>query len=346
MSKSTLYAGLLLLVFWTMVIGLADWFVLGATARQFLARDYVPTRGKIVTSEVRQLAILHAGITLQYSYNVAGRHYIGYCYRYDEQQTDVDGADIRRKFPQGSFQTVYYDPKKPADSVLSTGVEGADLMLMLFATPINVALIMLWRWLLARAREKWRMPEAGGVQIRRRLGTIRVRLGEVSAIAAGLYALGVAAFAATFPVAVINGLAPGREPMAVVWLAVLTTAVVAWGWQAWRNRSGRFDLLIDSAAQTLILPQTCGRQGSVTVPQREIAGVGLQRRVTRLISGSYHSYLPAIHRRDGSSNLRREPLTAWGWTEEQANGFSQWLCSQMGLKFTGIEDENAEGGST
>jgi hypothetical protein len=342
MSKSTLYVVLLLLVFWTLVIGLADWFVLGATARQFLARNYVPTQGKIVASEVRELVLLHAGITIEYSYTVRGREYLGYCYRYDEQQTAVDGADIKRKYPKGSLQPVFYDPNKPSDSVLSTGVEGADLMLILFATPINVALIMLWRWIMALVREKSRLPVAGGLRVRRQNGTIRVRLVEVSALAAGSYALGVASFAATFPVVVVNGLAPGTEPMEFVWLAVLATALIAWAWQAWRNGSGQFDLLIDQTAHTLTLPQTCGRQQPLKVPRQEIAGVSLQRRISKLASGSYYSYLPAIARLDGSAGVRREPLCPWGWTEERARGFTDWLCAQMTLDFKGIEEEQSE----
>jgi len=63
-------------------------------------------------------------------------------------------------------------------------------MLILFATPINIALIMLWRWMLARVREKWRLPTAGGLRIRRGKGRIMVRLSEVSAVAAGFYGLG------------------------------------------------------------------------------------------------------------------------------------------------------------
>jgi len=124
MSKSTVYIVLLLLVFWTMVIGLADWFVVGATVRQFMARNYVATPGKIVTSEVRQLVVLHAGITLEYSYNVRGKQYIGYCYRYDEQHTDVNGADIRRKFPQGSCRRCFTIPTNPRTPCFRSGWKG------------------------------------------------------------------------------------------------------------------------------------------------------------------------------------------------------------------------------
>lgn len=339
MAKSTLYVILLLLVFWTVVIGLADGFVLTATGREFLARDFVPTRGRIVTSEIKQYVMLHGGINIEYSYVVRGREYLGHCYRYDERQTSLDGAEIKRKYPQGSVQTVYYDPRKPSDSVLSTGVAGADLMLLLFATPVSVALVLLWGWLIARLREKRRLPPAGGLRVREQGGIIRVRMSEVSAPVAGMYALGVAAFAATFPVVVVNGLAPGTEPMAWLWAAVLATAVLAGVWQAWRNASGRFDLMIDYLGQTVTLPQTCGRTERLTVPRREIAGVSLLRRVSRLASGNHDSYLPAVARLDGERGVRRERLMPWGWTEERARGFTHWFCAQMGLEFKGVEDE-------
>jgi len=52
------------------VIGVADYFVFGTTARQFLARDFASTTGEIVESHVTQLALLRAGITIHYSYTV------------------------------------------------------------------------------------------------------------------------------------------------------------------------------------------------------------------------------------------------------------------------------------
>ena len=106
------------------------------------------------------------------------------------------------------------------------------------------------------------------------------------------------------------------------------------------NASGKYDLLIDEKSQALTLPQTGGRRQPVTFPRGEIAGVCVQRRVSRLSSGSFYSYLPAVDRREAGEGLRREALSPYGWTEEKARAFSQWLVAQLGLEFKGIEEEN------
>jgi len=103
-------------------------------------------------------------------------------------------------------------------------------------------------------------------------------------------------------------------------------------------------LLIDEQSQALTLPQTAGRSESITVPRAGIAGVCVERRVSRLSSGSFYSYLPALDRREGGADLRREALAPYGWTEEKARAFSQWLAGQLGLEFQGIEEETPRPG--
>ncbi|MGD1085411.1 MAG: DUF3592 domain-containing protein [Verrucomicrobiota bacterium] len=342
MSKSAWFVLLMLLSFWTVVIGLADVFVFGAAAWQFQSRNFARTQGEIQISQVTRRMLVNSGITIEYSYTVNGREYRGSGYRYDDQQSCLQAEDLVRRFPEWSAQTVYYNPNHPADSVLSTGVDGTDLVLMLFATPINVVIFMLWRWMLGRLREIRRATEAGGVRIRRQKGRIRVRLDGVPAGVAGVCALGGASFVAAFPVVVLGGFAPSVHQMVLVWVAVLGAAGLAFCGKAGRNASGRYDLWIDEGARTVTLPRTCGRAESITFPQGEISGVSLQRRVNRLASGSYYSYLPALNRVDARMGPQRERLSAWGWSEEKARGFSQWLCGQLGWDFKGVEDENPE----
>ena len=126
-----------------------------------------------------------------------------------------------QKFRQWSEHTVYYDPKNPANSVLATGVEGGDLILILFSIPVNVALIMLWIWIALMAPAKVARAGGGGVRIWRQNGKIRVRLALLSATSAGFYALGGVAFAAAFPVVAMNGFAPSLEVMDETGAAVI-----------------------------------------------------------------------------------------------------------------------------
>jgi hypothetical protein len=341
MSKSTVYVVLALLSFWTAVIGAADYFVFGTTLRQCRANNFEAAQCQIVLSEVAPHGMFHSGFTIEYAYTVHGTEYRGARYRYDDEYSSSSGADVVRKYPKWTEHAVFYDPKNPADSVLATGVEGGDLLLILFSIPVNVALLMLWSWFASWLRQKWRVPAAGGVRIWRQGGKIRVRLAWLSAAAAGFYALGGAAIAATFPVVAINGLAPSLTAMETTGAAVLAAAAAVFCWTALRNASGKFDLLIDGQSQALTLPQTAGRRQSMTLPRGEIAGVCVQRRVSRLSSGSFYSYLPALDRREAGAGLRREALSACGWTEEKAKAFSQWLAGQLGLEFKGIEEEEA-----
>jgi hypothetical protein len=344
MSKSTVYIVLALLVFWTALIGAADYFMFRATVRQCLSKNFDSTRCEILLSEVTSRSLLHSGITIEYGYTVRGRDYRGARYRYDDEYSGGTSGEVVRKFPKWSARVVYYNPGNPADSVLATGVEGGDLMVILFSVPVNVAVLMLWRWIAARLQEKWRVPQAGGVRVWRQAGKIRARLAGLSAPAAGCYALGGAAFAATFPVVVLNGLDPGLKAMEYTWASVLAVAAAVFCWTALRNASGRYDLLIDEQSQALTLPQTAGRRESITVSRAEIAGVCVERRVSRLSSGSFYSYLPALDRREAGPGLRREALSPYGWTEEKARAFSQWLVGQLALEFKGIEEENPGGG--
>lgn len=340
MSKSTAYVVLALLIFWTAVIGAADYFVFGTTLRQYQANHFAAAQCEIVRSEVTPQAMLHSGVTIEYAYTVNGKEYRGSRYRYDDEYSSISGPAVVQKFRRWLQHPVYYDPKNPANSVLATGVEGGDLMLILFSIPVNVAVIMLWAWMASWLRQKWRMPEAGGVRVWRQNGKIRVRLVWLSAPAAGFYALGGAAFAATFPLVAMTGFAPSLQVMINTGMAVLMVAAAAFGWTALRNASGKFDLLIDEQSQTLTLPQTAGRKQAVTLPRGEVVGVCLQRRVSRLASGSFFSYLPALDRREAGAGLRREALSPCGWTEEKARAFSQWLIGQLGLEFKGVEEEN------
>ncbi|MGA2539923.1 MAG: DUF3592 domain-containing protein [Verrucomicrobiota bacterium] len=339
MSKSTVSIILVTLLCWTAMVAGADYFVFGTTLRQYRSQNFAAARCQILSSEVRQQGMLHAGVSIAYSYIVNGKDYRGSRYRYDDQYSSSPGGDIVQSFPKWSEHTVYYDPNNPANSVLATGIEGSDLMLMLFSIPVNVAVIMLWTWIARWLREKWRVPEAGGVRIWRQGGKIRVRLAWLSASAAGFYALGAVSFAATFPVVAIHGLALSLNAMENTWTAVLTVAAAAFCWTALRNASGKYDLLIDEQSQALTLPQTGGRRQSITFPRGEIAGVCVQRRVSRLSSGTFYSYLPALDHRKPGAALRREALSPCGWTEEKARAFSQWLVGQLGLEFMGIQEE-------
>jgi len=205
MSKTTVYVVIAMLVCWTAVIAAADYFVLGTTVRQYLAKNFSATQCEIVLSEVTpHEGLLHSGLTVEYAYTIHGKDYRGSRYRYDDAYSSIPGADVARKLQKWTEHTAYYDPNNPADSVLATGVGGSDLMLILFSIPVNVAVIMLWSWLASWLRGE--VAYAGGGR-RANLAATRQ---DPDPPWPGcrprprIYALGGAAFAATFPVVALK----------------------------------------------------------------------------------------------------------------------------------------------
>jgi hypothetical protein len=51
---------------------------------------------------------------------------------------------IVRNYAQGRETTVYYNPTDPAESLLQPGVDGSDLLLLLFLAPWNLMVAAGW----------------------------------------------------------------------------------------------------------------------------------------------------------------------------------------------------------
>lgn len=340
MRKSGLSYPLFLLVCWTGLIGAGTYALLQTTVRQHLARKFSTTPGQIIRSEVGHGYMVRRGVEIEYHYVVGGKAYTGHRYRYDDHNAAFEWEITVESHPRGSSQTVYYNPENPADALLQPGVDGGDLLLLLFTLPLNVLTFMLWRALLTRFWEKSRTRPAGGVRVLKQPGETRVSLADTSALEAGFYAMAATAFIAAFPVVIMAGFAPSIHLMKVVWVVVLAVSGAAFAWRAARKRSGIYDLRIDQASQTIILPQTAGRREAISLSRREISGVSMQRRVTESPSGMHFSYLPALNRNEARAKSQPVKLITWGWSEEKARAFSQWLSEELGVAFKGVEEEN------
>jgi hypothetical protein len=342
MRKSGLILPLLLLVCWTGLIGAGTYALLETTLRQYLARNFSTTQGKIARSEVGHGNIIRRGVEIEYSYTVDGVFYTSHRYRYDDHNAAFEWEATVEDNPRGSTQTVYYNPKNPADALLEPGIDGGDLLLLLFALPLNVLTSTLWRAMITRLREKFLVRPAGGVRILKQPGVTRVPLGETSAFEAGFYGLAAAAFIAAFPVVIVGGFEPSLRLIKTAWAVVLAAGGAVFVWRMVRKWSGIYDLRIDQASQTVTLPQTAGRQQSLSISRREISGVSMQRRVSKSPSGTHFSYLPALSRNGLPVESRSIKLVTWGWSEEKARAFSQWLSQELGVEFKGVEEETPE----
>jgi hypothetical protein len=332
----------LVLVFWTGLMLTADYVVIDTSVRQAESVNFASTIGKMVQSEIGKGAMSHRGVKVGYNYIVNGISYTGHRYRYDDRSAAREYSTAVDAFPRWSRRRVYYDPNDPSDCVLDPGLAGCDLLLPLFATPLNVVTLAIWVAVAQAWRERKLSPAAGGVRILKRGGEIRARLAAFSAGAAALGALGAASFFLAFPVVAIGGFAPTMTVMLVVWALVLAAMATAFLWTLKKNRSGNYDLRIDEVSGDVTLPVIGGRRRPLTLARSQILGVSLERTTTKTPSGDYFSYLPAIDRGGRESGSPAIKLTTWGWTHDKAWAFGQWLGEQLGVEFKGVDGDRKE----
>jgi hypothetical protein len=342
MRKAGLFNPFLLLLCWSILIGAGTLVLLQTAVRQRLSRNYAVTKGRIVRSELGQSTILRRGVEVEYAYTVNGIKYDGHRFRYDDHNVTFEWVSTVEGLPKGAAHKVYYDPKDPADSLLQPGVDGGDLLLLLFALPLNVLTGTLWHALYGRWRDTRGVRAAGGVRIVKGNGKIRVHLGQTSPLGAGCYAMVAAAFVGAFPAVIFGGFDPPFHLIEAIWVTVLGVGVGAFVWRTMLGLSGAFRLIIDRDSKTMILPQTGGRRKPVSIPLNEITGIFLLRRTTKSPSGTHFSYLPALKRRGSSEETEPPKLITWGWSEEKARAFGEWLAAEIGVRFTGTLEEQGE----
>jgi hypothetical protein len=329
---------LLLLAIWTGWLVTGDCVVLESSVRQVLAGGYDTTEGEIMRSQLGQGAVRHRGVDMSYRYTIHGQDYTGHRYRYDDRNGAFDYRAVTRAFPPGSTRTIYYNPSNPADAVLSPGLKGCDLLLALFAIPLNVATFMLWITAIRAWRQRHSLALAGGVRIFQYQGETRVRLAEFSPLAAGFFGLAVAAFAAAMPIVFVAGFAPSLRLMSAVLILVAATGLAVFLWTVQRHHSGCYDLRIQEASRTLLLPPAGRRKEPLQVPRSVIMAVSMHRRVSHSPSGQYFSYVPALDCATPNAQRQFLPLVNWGWTEGKASAFGDWFSQQLGVPFKGAEE--------
>jgi len=274
-----------------------------------------------------------------YSYSVKGMGYMGRQYRYDERNGAFDFRAITNAFPRGSRKMVYYNPANPADSVLSPGLMGCDLLLALFAIPLNIVTFAVWVAVMRARRGLRKQAPAGGVRILQQPGETCVRLAEFSPGAAGFFGLASVGCAAAMLVVSMRGFSPSSGLMSAAFLVVAAAGAAASLWTAQRQRSGRHDLRIRDASQTLVLPPVHGRKEPLLLARGEIVAVSVHRRVSHNASGQYFSYVPALDRAAVNAEPQSLHLVNWGWTEGKARAFAGWLSQQLGVRFNGLTQE-------
>lgn len=324
---------MLLLVFWSAIIALADYVVVTTSLKQARARRYVPVAARIVESEIGHGAIIRSGVIFEYNYTVNGLEYTGHRYRYDDRNSAYEYAETTNTYPRWSQATVYYNPADPSDSIMNPGIDGSDLLLLLLAMPLNIVTLALWVANL-QPKNNAGLP-AGGVQLLTSETETRARLTPFSPAGAGWFALAAGCFGSVFPLVSFCGFSPPLHVMLGMWWFVAGLGAAGYLWMRQREMAGYYDLRIERGAGAVTLPRLAPGERAVTLAKNEISGVCLLRRTTRNPSGIHETFLPALDWKGAGLPAQALKIVRWGWDEEKARAFALWLSQELEVEFKG-----------
>lgn len=321
--------------FWSTLVVLFDVHVGRNLCNQFAYRTYPTVTGEIIHSEVTQHRGSKGGTTygvdIRYRYAVNDRHFEGKRYRYSaESSSDWSWAERAvAGHPVGSQAQVFYSPRNPQNSVLSPGVEGSDLILVLFLMPFNMVMIGMWTWLGGWVRERIFRPVAGGVRIITEGPRTNIRLPEYGAMVWCMMTVGGLSFVSVLILGFASGFHPSFPAACVVLLVVAAAGAGAY-WRQWRIiHSGDDDLILDEGARTIELPETCGRKDRVTSAFAEIESLTLEVVAHQGSKGGVsYTYAPTLWLRDRAAGGQK--LADWS-DKMKAEAFTDWLRQRLGV---------------
>jgi hypothetical protein len=196
-----------------------------------------------------------------YLYEVSGRKYAGETFRHGMLAGGADSARaVQSRYAAGKRIPVHYNPADPADSVMVAGLDGADLLALLFMTPFHVAMLAGW-WAavymargLARSRDlRLGCPSPVTRMLHRDL-TVRLRLAHAGPMVVFLWVLFAGPFGLVLAVVFASGGDITIAWMAVAWALLLAAAIGAAKWQAKRVAAGRYDFVVNHGQRVLALP--------------------------------------------------------------------------------------------
>lgn len=338
MKRQSQFGSFLLLVigvFITALVGFIDYHVMDGVIRQIGSTSYPTTDGHITFSALTRSHSSKGGTTygvdLRYRYSVAGQSFEGKRFRYNAGSSS-DSAWARRAVnahPVNSAVTVIYNPRDPSDALLSPGLDGSDLTLVLFLTPFTLLMLAVWYAGATALRWNFAPPVAGGVKIVRDGFHTRVRLAEFSALLLSMAVLGVAAFLLTFVLLLSSGFHPPLATAAAAICVAYGAGAAAYIWQSRKIQLGGEDLILDESARCVELPATFHRRERMTVGIANIAAVTIEAREHRSRKGAaYSTYAPTLQLKGAAAV--GETLAEWR-NEKQAESFATWLREQLAL---------------
>jgi hypothetical protein len=317
--------------FWTAIVCMIDYAVGFGVINGLRAEGFASTTGAITHSEVT----VHSGrrsksygVDIRYSYNVNDQAFEGGTYRYSNTSSSSDrdwAHETVRAHPVGAPITVHYDAGNPRDSVLMPGIEGADLFVLMFLTPFNVAMLAMWRFGGEWLWHWWNGTKPKLVSWSHAGNALRVRLSTTTALEGGVAATGAAAFVVAFISVFAFGFHMSIQLAAILWAVVIGAGVAAGLWMRRQELAGAYDLVIGD--RTVDLPATFARTKRETVERGAIGGVAVRETERPGRRGSTTVYEIVIQRRDGTGTT----IAEW-YDAERAQDLAAWLREKLGLR--------------
>src|SRR5262245_50236604 len=141
-------------VFWSVFVSLVCVIIAAGAARQINSARWPTTTGTITASEI--FGSRRNSWKFEYTYTVAGQQHTGTKFAHDPMPIQGEQEVLRHVsvYPVGASVTVSYNPFKPGEAVLQTGLRGCTLWIVLFLAPFVLVGMGMWAGIVQR--DWWR----------------------------------------------------------------------------------------------------------------------------------------------------------------------------------------------
>ena len=224
--------GILWLLFWSAITCAFDGVWLWMLATQALTWTYAATEGTVLESRIEQAKDSDGDTTfdakIAYEYAAGGRKHRGETIRHLEMRMNggrQQAQESVQRFPVGKRVTVYFDPDRPAKSVLERDLRGGDFFLPLFMMPFNVIMLGGWYAVFGSWRKR---GKPAGIQVRDDGLTVTARIYDVTPLAAAVVAVMASSFVLIFVCGFGMLVLPVDWLVPAAWCIVLGSAIIAW----------------------------------------------------------------------------------------------------------------------
>ena len=301
-------------LFWCTLVGVFDFLILRSLIPQIASTWFAATPARIIKSEVthsRGSKGSTHGVAFEYTYTVNGTTYTSDLFGFDKMSSS-DSAWARRAvadFPAGSERTCYYDPKNPTRAVLSKGIRGSDITIVMFLTPFNIVAVVLLSVPFFMWRERRRPDFVPPRVVDRFQGREAYAMNNYSPITTFFGVFFITSFLGIFLVAFPFGFHPSIPQVTTIWGTGFAISIAVAIVTGNRIRSGRYDFVIDRASQIATIPAMHKRSSREILSLSQIKNIDM----TEVRSGSgddeKKSWQVKLHTNDNREFLLRDAST-------------------------------------